>query len=82
VRHAEDPLLAADRFVRRMLGVRDGQTIVARAREILRDGRGEHSFSVLNAAAAVLDEPIGWYGTARAASILGCNIASAAVPCG
>lgn len=67
MRHAEDPLLLADRIVRRGLGVRDGQTIRERAVQIVKRG-GPIEERIMLAAVAALEE--GWPGTKRAAAIL------------
>lgn len=72
MRHAEDPLLAADRIVRRGLGVRDGQTIRDRAREILEAQSEHYTRDALAASHAVLDLE-GWPGIEAAAKILACS---------
>lgn len=66
MKYAADELLATDRAVRVGLGVRDGQTIADRAREVLVEGS---SRAYRDAALAIIASP-GWYGISNAAGIL------------
>lgn len=68
MKYAADELLATDRAVRVGLGVRDGQTIADRAREVLVDG-GPKRERRMGAAVAVLSSP-GWDGIKAAAGML------------
>jgi len=69
-RHADDELVAVDRVVRRGLGVREGQTIRDRARELLIRGSTHRHHG---AAVALLDpDPVdSWRGLREAAKLLG-----------
>ena len=68
-RHADDELVAVDRVVRQRLGVRDGQTIRDRARELLIRGSTQSHHS---AAVALFDhDPTDpWRGLRAAAKLL------------
>ena len=68
MKYAADELLATDRAVRVGLGVRDGQTIADRAREVLVAG-GPGRERLNGAAVAVLTAP-GWPGIKAAAEVL------------
>ena len=68
-RHADDELVAVDRVVRRGLGVREGQTIRDRARELLVRGSTQAHHG---AAVALFDhDPTDpWRGLRAAAKLL------------